>query len=58
MPTLRCEECGRKADDDAAGWRTYLAHEPGSDREPFLVTYCRWCARREFDDPPDERASL
>jgi hypothetical protein len=43
MPTLLCEECDLEADDDAAGWRAYLGHEPGEDEAPFVVTYCPGC---------------
>jgi hypothetical protein len=53
MVTLRCVECGLEADEDAAGWRAYLGHDPREDEEPVVVTYCPDCARREFGDPAD-----
>ena len=43
--TLRCVECGARADDRALGWRAYLT----VDDEP--ATYCPGCAEREFDGP-------
>lgn len=39
---LRCAECGRESDPDAAGWRAYL------DDDDQAVTFCPECAEREF----------
>lgn len=43
---LRCAECGRLSDDDAAGWRTYLT----DDEPPETETFCPECSEREFGD--------
>jgi len=45
---VRCEECGRGADEAAAGWQAYRIddeHDPAEDR---LAFYCPSCAAREF----------
>jgi hypothetical protein len=39
---LRCAECGRQSEPDAAGWRAYL------DDDDQAVTFCSECAEREF----------
>jgi hypothetical protein len=41
---LTCTECGRVAQGDASGWRSFLT----DDDE--LVTYCPKCAEREFEN--------
>lgn len=51
---LTCQECGRKADPDARGWRTVLTHEEDGSVE--TATYCPECAAREFGDDEDESA--
>ena len=57
---LICEECGRQADVEAAGWRIYHVEdteEPGAPH--IIVVYCPECAEREFGsgvtDPSDEQ---
>ena len=46
---LRCAECGRHAEPDAAGWRGYRADDPRDEgAEPELVFFCPVCAAREF----------
>jgi hypothetical protein len=45
---LRCEECGRTANDDAAGWQVHLARD-GEEVELETVVFCPECASREFD---------
>jgi hypothetical protein len=42
---LVCAECGRRADDVAAGWRAFLT----SDEPEGVATFCPECAEREFD---------
>ena len=56
---LICEECGRKADVEAAGWRIYRVEDTEDpDAPPFICVYCPECAEREFDsdviDPWDD----
>jgi hypothetical protein len=45
---VRCEECGREADNQARGWRALLAVESEADGSLYVVTYCPECAEREF----------
>jgi len=45
---VRCQECGRKADDRADGWRGYPVDEPYTDELPELAWYCPRCGEREF----------
>ncbi len=44
---LRCEECGREADDRARGWRALHGKELDEDYMETFV-YCPWCAERFF----------
>lgn len=44
---LRCEDCGRLADEDARGWRGYLGIEDLGDEE-FVLIFCPACSEREF----------
>jgi hypothetical protein len=43
---LRCEECGRRWDDQNERWRVYFTW----DDPPEPASYCPSCARREFHD--------
>jgi len=48
--TLICEECGRQADVEAAGWRVYRVENIEDPGDPALIcVYCPECAEREFD---------
>jgi hypothetical protein len=48
--SLVCEECGRKADRKAIGWRGYLvvAEEDEDEDEDEVLIFCSTCAAREF----------
>jgi hypothetical protein len=46
---LRCIECGRIGDGDAAGWRAYIAFIEEDGKPPEVAVYCPRCAAREFD---------
>jgi hypothetical protein len=43
-------ECGIVSEDDAEGWRAYTASglEGDEDPDPFVVSFCPQCARREL----------
>ena len=43
---LRCVECGRVADEEASGWRTFLTEDEPAVAESF----CPDCAERELGD--------
>jgi len=46
---LICQECELKSDEDARGWRTYLASDPDdAEAPPMVASYCPDCAVREF----------
>lgn len=50
---MRCEECGRKPDGDAAHWRAYLTEDPEEEDDGDVsaveaVVRCPDCAEREF----------
>jgi hypothetical protein len=51
---VRCEECGRKSQADAADWRAYLTDDPEKDEDDGdvglveVAVYCPDCAEREF----------
>jgi hypothetical protein len=45
---LHCQECGRRADERAEGWRGYRVDEPYADEPPELAWYCPRCADREL----------
>ena len=44
---LVCEECRRRSDARAGGWRGYLV-DIDDDGEDEVVFYCPRCAAREF----------
>ena len=43
---LYCEECGLPWEDFGERWLIYLS----ADDPPQAFSYCRECARREFED--------
>ena len=45
---LRCIECGRQADGEAAGWQAHLV-DLNDDGEDEVAFYCPDCAAREFN---------
>ena len=50
---MRCVECGRKSQGDAADWRAYLTEDPEEQNDADVsaleaVVYCPDCAEREF----------
>jgi hypothetical protein len=51
---LVCVECGRVADDEAAGWRAYRDDVPDEDDPPSIAIFCPMCAGREFEAQPAE----
>jgi hypothetical protein len=48
MPELTCEECGREAPPDAAGWRAELADDGTGDEPTAVAVFCPVCWLREF----------
>lgn len=46
---LVCSECGRRAEDEAAGWRAYRDDLSEEEDAPSLALFCPACAAREFD---------
>lgn len=58
LTRLSCQECLRDSDDEARGWRTYVADDPDElDAEPIVASYCPDCAEREFGPLRTRRAS-
>jgi hypothetical protein len=49
---LRCEECGRTADERAVAWVAMLAEDLEEDEYATVIVYCPACAAREFDIVP------
>ena len=53
MPRLVCEECGAVSDEQARGWRVYVAGPtddgPDEPQEPKAMSYCPDCAAAESD---------
>lgn len=46
---LDCQECRVASEEDAMGWRLYLAPDPDDrNADPMLAAYCPECATREF----------
>lgn len=55
---MRCQECGREATGNAAGWEAHVV-DVDDDGQNDLVFYCRVCAEREFhciDPAADEQS--
>jgi hypothetical protein len=46
--SLVCEECGRKADVKAIGWRGYLVVAEEDEDEDEVLFFCSTCVAREF----------
>jgi hypothetical protein len=58
MMRLSCQECCRDSDDEARGWRTYVADDPDElDAEPVVASYCPDCAEHEFGPIRARRSS-
>ena len=58
LTRLACQECCRDSDDEARGWRTYVADDPDEvDAEPVVASYCPDCAEREFGPIRTRRTS-
>jgi hypothetical protein len=53
---MRCEECGREAEEDARGWKAFLTRYATAEEaeHPELTTYCPDCAEREFGHAEEE----
>lgn len=52
MKKLVCAECGRRAPEDARGWRALIGHDPEHKLGPQTVyVFCPECAEREFGPP-------
>jgi hypothetical protein len=49
-PPLRCIECGTISDDDAAGWRAYIAFVEEDGEPAEIAIYCPACAKLEFGE--------
>ena len=49
MKRLVCVECGKRAPEDARGWRALIGYEPDEEPNPERVyEFCPECAEREF----------
>jgi hypothetical protein len=52
-PLVRCDECGKDAENEAAGWLAIRVHLPDDPDSPEVVIFCPACYAREFASSRD-----